>query len=102
METIPTEPAGKQCLHHRCRGCRHRFHHFIIVVAVIVTAFIIIIVVIIEVVVIVIVFIIVVTVVVMDFIIIIRVQVQKETEDGMEDGVCGEVFYLSIVMINIR
>ena len=28
-----------------------------------------------------------------------RVQVQKETEDGMEDGVCGEVF---AKIINMR
>ena len=28
-----------------------------------------------------------------------RVQVQKETEDGMEDGVCGEVF---TKIINMR
>ena len=46
----------------------------------------------------VVVFIILVMVAVIDLI-TTRVQVQKETEDGMEDGVCGEVF---IKIINMR
>ena len=37
-------------------------------------------------------FIIIVVVVIVIDLIMNRVQVQKETEDGMEDGVCGEVF----------